>query len=140
MSLASRHLSIRIAIDVVDRIDIQSRRAGLSRLELAKTLIDEGLRIEAHPEIVFRSGPAGRRPGLVGGPDIWELARVLREVGQGGGDALNQTSELMGISREAVARVVRYYAEYRSEVDSWIDASTGRPSNPKPHGVENRSC
>jgi hypothetical protein len=88
---------------------------------LAKTLIDEGLRIEAHPEIVFRTGPAGRRPGLAGGPDIWELARVLREVGQGGGDALNQTSELMGISREAVARVVRYYAEYRSEVDSWID-------------------
>lgn len=27
--------------------------------------------MDEHPGIVFRSGPAGRRAGLAGGPDIW---------------------------------------------------------------------
>ena len=33
--------------------------------------IDEGLRMEAHPGIVFRNGPSGRRAGLAAGPDVW---------------------------------------------------------------------
>ena len=35
--------------------------------------IDEGLRMEAHPGIVFRNGPSGRRAGLAAGPDVWEV-------------------------------------------------------------------
>jgi hypothetical protein len=52
---------------------------GETRSQLALRLIDEGLRMDAHPGIVFRPGPAGRRPGLMAGPDVWEVARVLRE-------------------------------------------------------------
>jgi hypothetical protein len=29
--------------------------------------------MNAHPGIVCRDGPAGRRPGVVGGPDVWEV-------------------------------------------------------------------
>lgn len=31
-----------------------------------------------YSRIDFRSGPAGRRPGLVGGPDVWEVVAVYR--------------------------------------------------------------
>jgi hypothetical protein len=42
---------------------------------VAERLIEEGLRTEEFPGIAFRSGPTGRRVGLVGGPDVWEIAR-----------------------------------------------------------------
>jgi hypothetical protein len=44
---------------------------------LAERLIDEGLRMDDHPLIVFRSGPAGRRPALAGGPDIAEVVGAI---------------------------------------------------------------
>jgi hypothetical protein len=31
-----------------------------------------------HLEIVFRTGPTGRRAGLVDGPDVWEIVRAVR--------------------------------------------------------------
>ncbi|HTE85587.1 MAG TPA: hypothetical protein VK821_12720 [Dehalococcoidia bacterium] len=76
--------------------------------------------MEAHPGITFRSGPAGRRPGLVGGPDVWEVARLVRDVKQGGDDVVSQTVELSGLTPEQVRTAVRYYAEYRSEIDTWL--------------------
>jgi hypothetical protein len=42
---------------------------------VAEHLIEEGLRTEEFPGIAFRQGPTGRRVGLVGGPDVWEIAR-----------------------------------------------------------------
>ncbi|RIK35567.1 MAG: hypothetical protein DCC58_20330, partial [Chloroflexi bacterium] len=54
--------------------------AGTTRSHLARKLLDEGLRMQAHPGVVFRSRPAGRRAGLALGPDIWEVARVFRQL------------------------------------------------------------
>lgn len=62
----SHHLSLRVSEDVVARLDSESRRIGRSRSWLAKRLLDEGLRMESHPRIVFRSGPVGRRASLDG--------------------------------------------------------------------------
>lgn len=33
-----------------------------------------------HPGIVFRPGPTGRRAGLAGGPDVWEVVRAVRSA------------------------------------------------------------
>jgi hypothetical protein len=44
--------------------------------------VDEALRAEEHPGITFRPGPTGRRAGIVGGPDVWEVIdTLLRLVG-----------------------------------------------------------
>ena len=67
--MASRHLSVRLPEDALDHLDAESRRSGASRSELAKTLIEEGLRMREHPGVVFRPGPAGRRAALADGPD-----------------------------------------------------------------------
>jgi hypothetical protein len=116
--MPSRHISIRLDGGTFDRLDEQSRRTGRSRSEIAKTLLEEGLRMEAHPGIVFRSGPAGRRPGLAGGPDVWEIARVLRD--QRGEDSLRETAALTGLSDQQVRTAARYYAEHQDEIDAWI--------------------
>lgn len=118
--MPSRHLTLRLEPDTFERLDAQSRRAGQPRSELARTLLEEGLRMQAHPGIVFRSGPAGRRPGLAGGPDVWEVARVLRGVGAKGDDAVVRTAELTGLSPAQVRAALRYYAEYPREIDDWL--------------------
>jgi hypothetical protein len=114
--MASRHLSLRIERHTFDRLDAQSRRVGQSRSQVAKTLLEEGLRMESHPGIVFRSGPAGRRAGLVGGPDVWEVMRAFRP----GNTSAEETAALTGLSVEQVRTAVRYYAEHRDEIDDWL--------------------
>lgn len=118
--MPSRHLTLRLDPDTFARLDTQSQRTGQPRSELARTLLEEGLRMQAHPGIVFRSGPAGRRPGLAGGPDVWEVARVLRGVGAKGDEAVAHTAELTGLSPAQVRAAVRYYAEYPREIDDWL--------------------
>ncbi len=76
--------------------------------------------MEAHPGIVFRPGPAGRRPGLVAGPDIWEVIRVFRDAETPDGDRAEQTARLMNLSMQQVRVATRYYADYRDEIDRWI--------------------
>lgn len=116
----SRHLSVRVDDDVLARLDAESDRIGRSRSWLAKRLLEEGLRMERHPGIVFRAGPAGRRAGLVGGPDVWEVVRVC--LGYGGDDsaARETIAEQTGLTVEQVQATLGYYAEYGDEVDEWI--------------------
>ncbi|MGH8908338.1 MAG: hypothetical protein ACRD0K_17970 [Egibacteraceae bacterium] len=76
--------------------------------------------MDAHPGIMFRPGPAGRRPGLIGGPDVWEVARALRDVGLEGEDALRQTAELTGLAVHQVRAAAGYYREFTDEIDAWI--------------------
>ena len=111
----SRHLSIRVDEDVLARLDAESRRIGRSRSWLAKQLLDEGLRMERHPGIVFRSGPAGRRAGLMGGPDVWEV------IGAAVGDEKTRENiaERTGLAPEQVGVALRYYAECTDEIDDW---------------------
>jgi hypothetical protein len=120
VSLASRHLSLRLDLDTFERLEDRSRQSGQSRSELARVLLDEGLRMEAHPGIVFRSGPAGRRPGLAAGPDVWEVVRVFQEVDTRGEEAVRRLAELTGLLPEQVSTAIRYYADYRTEIADWI--------------------
>jgi hypothetical protein len=118
--MRTRHLSVRVDPYIFDRLDTESRHAGLSVSELARSLIDEVLRMQAHPGIVFRSGPAGRRPALPGGPDIWEIARVFGNLNGEDEPPTERTAELTGLSPEQVAAAAGYYVDYPNEIDDWI--------------------
>jgi hypothetical protein len=72
-------------------------------------LVDEGVRMEEHLGIVFRDGPTGRRAGLAGGPDVWEVIVVLRDFGQDGPtSATKKTAAWLGLS-EAQVRTAEGY-------------------------------
>lgn len=127
--MPSRHLSIRLEDDAFRRLDDESQRTGRTRSDVAKTLLDEGLRMERHPGVIFRSGPAGRRPALVGGPDIWEVARVLRDLPPAEQRVLDRAAEVTGLPVPVVEVALRYYAEHTAEIDEWIarvDAEAAR--------------
>ena len=118
--MASRHLSLRIDEATFEKLERESRRTGRTRSEIAKTLLEEGLRMEAHPGIVFRPGPTGRRAALADGPDVWVIARVLRDAPKYGETDPEVIAELANVNVFQLQRVARYYAEYRDEIDAWI--------------------
>lgn len=115
----SRHLSVRVTEDLFAQLDAQSRTSGRSRSAVAKQLLEEGLRMVEHPRIVFRSGPAGRRPGLMNGPDVWEVVRAFPS-GRLEQEQLAEVGARTGLAPELVADALRYYADYPDEVDEWI--------------------
>lgn len=116
----SRQFSARVDQAIADRLERRSALAGLSRSRLAERYIDEGMRTEDHPGVVFRDGPAGRRAGLAGGPDVWEVIAAIRSSGLEGDAALEAAAQWGNLTMAQVRTAIRYYAEYRSEIDERI--------------------
>ena len=102
------------------RLEAYARRRGETKTRVGERLIEEGLRMEDHPGIVFRDGPAGRRAALAGGPDVWEVIQTLQNTGEKGERAIGATAEWGSLSPAQVRTAVRYYANHRDEVDERI--------------------
>lgn len=71
--------------------------------------------MDEHPGIVFRSGLAGRRPGLIGGPDVWEVVAVQRSF-----DDIERTADWLEQPPSAIETALGYYRDHREEIDGWI--------------------
>lgn len=76
--------------------------------------------MDRHPGIVVRPGPAGRRPGLVGGPDVWEVIRVVQNVEAEGDRAIEEAANWLGLSVPQVRSAVEYYEEHPAKIDAWL--------------------
>jgi hypothetical protein len=116
----ARQFSARLNASVVDRLERRGARTGLNKSRLAERYIDEGLRMEDHPGIVFRDGPTGRRAALAGGPDKWEVVAAVRASGLVGEDALTAAAEWGSLSLTQVRAAMRYYADYPEEIDKYL--------------------
>jgi hypothetical protein len=123
MSSAKRtkSFSARFSAEVVDLLDVRSERLGQSKARVAERLIEEGLRVEEFPGIVFRSGPTGRRAGIAGGPDVWEIVRDLQGVTRESvDDPIEAVARLSGLDRGVVELAASYYVAYPDDVDERI--------------------
>jgi hypothetical protein len=116
----ARQFSARLDAGVVDRLERRGARSGVNKSRLAERYIDEGMRMEDHPGIVFRGGPTGRRAGLAVGPDVWEVITALRSTGLEGDEAIQSTAEWSGLTVRQVRDAVGYYSEYSAEIDERI--------------------
>jgi hypothetical protein len=101
---------------------------GSSMSSTANRLVDEGLRMTEQPGIVFRDGPTGRRAGLVGGPDVWEVVRAVRsaraaEPDLAEEDILTLVAANSGLPLRLIRTAVRYWASYPDEIDAEIDTA-----------------
>lgn len=76
--------------------------------------------MDEHPGIVFRSGPAGRRAALAGGPDVWELVITLKSGKARGKEAVSTTAELLNLTDHQVRIAVRYYSAFTDEIERRI--------------------
>ncbi len=113
-------LSLRLKADALQRLMFQAQLEGIAPRTLAQRLIEEGLRVEAHPLIAFMTGPTGRRAVVRGtGADVWEIIQAL-QAHSGDIDALAETS---GKSREAIDAAITYYGAFPEEIEDRIAAN-----------------
>ena len=119
-STTPKPFSIRMSARTLARLDERARKRSEPKTRTAERLIDEGLRMEDHPGIAFRDGPTGRRAALAGGPDVWEVIETLQGTGLTGEEAVAATAAWGNLTPAQVRAAVRYYAEYRDEVDERI--------------------
>jgi hypothetical protein len=120
----TKSFSARFSAEVVELLDARSERLGQSKARVAERLIEEGLRTEEHPGIVFRSGPTGRRAGIAGAPDVWEIVRDLRgATAEGAADPLDAVARVSGLDRAVVESAASYYGAYPDDVDERIRAN-----------------
>ena len=112
-------VSVRISDDkLYGRLRQNARHHSQGISTLAQRLIDEGLRMETHPAVIFRDGPAGRRAALIAGPEIVDVIGALI-----GGDVpvderRARAAHLLNISTSAVDAALAYYAEFTDEIDT----------------------
>lgn len=118
--IIQKPFSIRMSPKTLARLDVGARRRGEAKARTAERLIDEGLRMEDHPGIVFRDGPSGRRAALAGGPDVWEVVETLKDSGLTGEQAVAATAEWGVLTHAQVHAAVGYYADFRDEIDERI--------------------
>jgi nitrogenase molybdenum-iron protein alpha/beta subunit len=111
---------IRIGSETLDALRERSNQTGEPIVRLAQRYIDEGMRLDRHPGIVFRDGPAGRRAVVIGGPDVWEVVAAARSAPEQGDELVAALAERVGVPPERIRIAVRYYAEFPDEIDRWI--------------------
>jgi len=76
--MARTTTSVHLDDTLRERLAAEAAAQGTTVTELIERFVREGLATAAHPGVVFRPGPSGRRAALAGGPDAWEIVAALR--------------------------------------------------------------
>lgn len=104
------------------RLKDKAQRANVGIFTLAERLIDEGLRMDAHPSVVFRDGPAGRRPVLIGGPEVADVIGAIVDGDVPTGERKSRAVELLNVTSVMVDAAMAYYADHTDEIDAVLAA------------------
>jgi hypothetical protein len=80
----------------------------------------------AEDGVSFRDGPSGRRAVLIGGPDVWEVVRVVRSVRASEPDldaeaVVRLAVETMGLPPGKVRTALEYWEAYPEEIEQQIN-------------------
>ena len=115
-----RPTSFRLPDELLARLDEEASSRGTSVSSLVSSVLDEGLKTRHFPGVVYRDGPTGRRAGLVGGPDVWEVIRALKAASGGAEVRVRTVAEERGLPVDQVRLVIDFYGEHADEVDERI--------------------
>jgi hypothetical protein len=121
--MSSSPRAVRFDPAVLERLRRYVRaHPGLSASALTSRFVDEALRMEEHPGILFRDGPSGRRAVLIGGPDVWEVVRVVKSARESEPDldaeeVVRLAAETMGLPPRRVRVALDYWAAYPEEIE-----------------------
>jgi hypothetical protein len=116
--------SARLDTGLVARLKHLSAREGITASQLAERFIEEGVRSAELPGIVFRPGPTGRRAGLHGGPDVWEVVRDVQHArARGAGDPIAVVVRATDLSEDQVRLALAYHTRYPADVDERVAAA-----------------
>jgi hypothetical protein len=118
--------SIRFDARTLERLSTYAaRRPGLSASSAAAMLVEEALRMDEHPGVIFSDGPAGRRAVLAAGPDVWEMVKAVRDTRLAEPDLkATDLTELVvtntGVSKAQLKIALGYYGAHATEIDAEV--------------------
>lgn len=116
-SAAKKQVAFRIKPDTLEQLRRRTRETGLSQTDLAERYLEEGLRRDEHPLILFRDGAGGRRPGIVGSRlDVWQVVDTVKQNG-----SIEAAVAYLESPLEKVQAAMSYYADYTAEIDEWTE-------------------
>jgi len=118
----ARPTSFRLPEELLGRLEAEASAGGTSTTAFVTGLLDEGLKTRRFPGIVYRSGPTGRRAGLAGGPDVWEVVRAVRRSAGKGEQRLRRVADESGLALEQVGLAVEFYTAFPDEIEARIAA------------------
>jgi len=111
----SVNVSVRLDDGLAERLRLRAKVAGETLSDRLRRYAEEGARRDEHPMITFRDGPTGRRAGLVGGPDVWEVALWLDDLVDEADPAAALSRETV-LTRPQIDAAARYRAAHPSEI------------------------
>lgn len=127
----SVNVSVRLDDDLAERLRLRSKVAGESLSDRLRRYAEEGARRDDHPLVTFRDGPSGRRAGIVGGPDIWEISLWLEEIASADSpdrtdspDRSHNADELVAdgvVTRAEVDAAIAYAAAFPDEIAARLE-------------------
>lgn len=118
--------SIRFDETVLERLaSYAARHPGWSRSSIAARYVEEGLRMDEHPGVIFRDGPMGRRATLIAGPDIWQVVQAVvsaraAEPKLKAAELLELIEDNTGVHPSLVRIALDYWSAHGDEVDALI--------------------
>jgi hypothetical protein len=118
--MAGNPLSIRFDPALLERLRRSATSRDTTPSGLAQRLVDEGLRVQEHPGIIFRDGPSGRRAALIAGPDVWEVAAAIHYSSARADAAIIATAQEMSISAGQVQTALDYFGRFPDEINEQI--------------------
>jgi hypothetical protein len=113
------NVSVRLDDRLAERLRLRARAAGESLSDRLRRYAEEGTRRDEHPLITFRDGPTGRRAGLIGGPDVWEIVMWIEELGPVKDPAGDLAADAVA-TRAQIDGALRYRQAYPEEIEARI--------------------
>ena len=114
------NVSVRLDDRLAERLRLRARAAGETLSDRLRRYAEEGARRDEHPMITFRDGPTGRRSGLIAGPDVWEVAMWIEDLGAVDDPAAELVADGV-VSRPQIDAVLAYRAAYPDEIQARIE-------------------
>jgi uncharacterized protein (DUF433 family) len=115
---AKQPLAFRVPPRTLKHLKRRAHEAGQPLTALAERYLEEGLRMDDHPLVYFRDGATGRRPALLGTRlDVADVIETLQENDK----SIERTAAYLELPVDRIEVCLRYYADYRDEIDAWID-------------------
>lgn len=117
---ANMNVSVRLDDRLAERLRLRARAAGETLSDRLRRYAEEGARRDEHPLITFRDGPTGRRAGLIGGPDVWEVALWIDDLAHETDPAAALVDDGVATLPQIDAALV-YRADYPGEIEARVE-------------------
>jgi len=114
------NVSVRLDDSLAERLRMRARAAGETLSDRLRRYAEEGARRDEHPMITFRDGPTGRRAGLIGGPDVWEVAMWVEDLASEP-DPIAALAEESALTRPQIESALRYRMAYPTDISARIE-------------------